>query len=174
MTEPQELLPIARTGGAYGVRGWVRIVPFEEGEPLFSTKTWHFVAMNGEQRILQLKELKVHASQLIAKFEGIDNKEDADRLRGRIALRREDFPELEDDDEHWAVDIIGCRVVNRAGEELGLVQDISDNGVQDILLVQRQTEQGACQYLIPVVEQYVEQIDTAERVIRVDWQLDWV
>ena len=174
MTEQQELLPIARTGGAYGVRGWVRIVPFERGEPLFATKTWHFIAMNGAQRILSVQELKEHGTQLIAKFEGIDSKEDADRLRGRIALLREDFPELEEDDEHWAVDIIGCRVVNLEGEELGVVADISDNSVQDILVVRGKRGNEPLEYLIPVVEQYVEEIDTEGRVIRVDWHSDWL
>ncbi|HBC69775.1 MAG: 16S rRNA processing protein RimM [Duodenibacillus sp.] len=174
MTEQQELLPIARTGGAYGVRGWVRIVPFELGEPLFATKTWHFIAMNGAQRILSVQELKEHGTQLIAKFEGIDSKEDADRLRGRIALLREDFPELEEDDEHWAVDIIGCRVVNLEGEELGVVADISDNSVQDILVVRGKRGNEPLEYLIPVVEQYVEEIDTEGRVIRVDWHSDWL
>jgi len=174
MTDQQELLPIARTGGAYGVRGWVRIIPFEEGEPLFATKTWHFIAMNGAQRILSVHELKEHGTQLIAKFDGIDSKEDADRLRGRIALLREDFPELEEEDEHWAVDIIGCGVINLEGEELGVVADISDNSVQDILVVRGTKGDAAVEYLIPVVEQYVEEIDTEGQVIRVDWHSDWL
>ena len=174
MTEQKELLSIARTGGAYGVRGWVRIVPFEQGEPLFAAKTWHFIAMNGQQRALLVTELKHHGAQLIAKFEGIDSKEDADRLRGQIALFRENFPDLADQDEHWAVDIIGCRVINREGEELGTVCDISDNGVQDILVVRSNAPESGREYLIPVVEQYVEDIDTDERVIRVDWHSDWV
>lgn len=174
MTNNEELLTVARTNGAYGVRGWIRIVPFEDGEVLALTKRWWFTDMRGETRIVHVSELKVHGNALLAKFEGVDNKEDADRMRGRISVLREDFPEL-DDDEHWAVDILGCKVVNREGVEIGTVVDIGDNGVQDILKIEapKQSDRAGKIYLIPVVEQYVDEMDTDSGLIKVDWQPDW-
>ena len=35
-----KILTVGRTNGAYGVRGWVRVVPFEEPEILAATKRW--------------------------------------------------------------------------------------------------------------------------------------
>ena len=175
MTELDEKIVVARTNGAYGVRGWVRIVPFENGEALINTKRWWLITLAGEILELHVTAFKPHGTILIARFEGCDNKEDADALRGRIAVAREDFPEL-DDDEHWAIDVIGCRVVNREGIELGRITDIGDNGVQDVFKVEGGplVEGKAPVYLIPDVEQYILKIDTDSELVTVDWQPDWL
>jgi ribosomal 30S subunit maturation factor RimM len=41
-------------------------------------------------------------------------------------------------------------------------------------VVRSNAPESGREYLIPVVEQYVEDIDTDERVIRVDWHSDWM
>lgn len=175
MTE-SNLIAVARTNGAYGVRGWIRIVPFENGEVLAETKRWAFTPLNTKTtRDLTVLEIKIHGMQLMARIEGVDSKEAADALRGTISVSREDFPELEDG-EHWAADVLGCRVVNEQGVELGRLTEIGNNGVQDIFKVEGGplVNGKTPVYLIPDVEQYVLEIDDEEKVITVDWQPDWL
>ena len=177
MTDPvtaDNLLEVGRTNGAYGVHGSVRIVPFEDGEVLANTKRWFVRNVAGRITEVRVKSLKVHGTLLLAKFEGIDTKEEADQLRGRICVTREDFPETEEG-EYCAVDVIGCTVVNREGVTLGKITDIGTNTVQDIFKVEgEKTENGSAPvYLIPDVEAYVLDIDTEAGIVTVDWDPSW-
>ena len=159
-----KILTVGRTNGAYGVRGWVRVVPFEEPEILAATKRWFLTDIRGNTKTLEVEELKVHGQMLIARITGVLNKEDADALRGRIGVLREDFPEA------------GEGVVNQQGVELGRVTEIGTNTVQDIFKVEGGPKVNGkdAVYLIPDVEQYVLEVDLDEGVVRVDWDPSWI
>jgi 16S rRNA processing protein RimM len=62
--------------------------------------------------------------------------------------------------------------VNRAGEALGTVVGLLDNGVQSVLRIAPPEGTGA-ERLIPFVAAYVDAVDLAARTIRVDWGLDY-
>ena len=175
MTEANNILTVGRTNGAYGVRGWVRVVPFEEPEILAATTRWFLTDVRGNSRQLEVKELKAHGNMLIARIEGVDNKEDADALRGRIGVLREDFPEA-GEGEVWAADVIGLPVVNQDDVELGRVTEIGTNTVQDIFKVEGGPKIDGKDpvYLIPDVEQYVLEVDLDEGLVRVDWDPSWI
>ena len=119
-------------------------------------------------------ELKVHGLMLIARLEGVMNKEEADALRGHIGLLREDYPEA-GEGEVWAADVIGLPVVNQDGIELGRVTEIGTNTVQDIFKVEGGPKIDGKDpvYLIPDVDQYVLEVDLDEGVVRVDWDPAW-
>jgi 16S rRNA processing protein RimM len=67
------------------------------------------------------------------------------------------------------VDVIGARVVNRQGVELGTVSGLTRNGAQDLLQVQGSDGM----LLVPMVPSYIESVDVAAREVRVDWDVDW-
>jgi len=69
-------------------------------------------------------------------------------------------------------------VVNLAGEALGEVVGLIDNGAHPILRVAAaaQDMQGtgkAQELLIPFVDRFVSQVDQAAKVITVDWEKDY-
>ena len=90
-------------------------------------------------------------------------------------MLRADFPDP-GEDEFWAADVIGCRVVNREGVELGRVTEIGSNTVQDIFKVEGgpRVDGRDPVYLIPDVEAYILDIDVDSGVVTVDWQPDWI
>ncbi len=175
MVNPDELLCVGRTNGAYGVRGSIRVVPFEGGEVLAQTRRWFLTPLRGETVPLEVTSIKVHGNVLLATVAGCDSKEKADALRGRISVLRADFPDP-GEDEFWAADVIGCRVVNREGVELGRVTEIGSNTVQDIFKVEGgpRVDGRDPVYLIPDVEAYILDIDVDSGVVTVDWQPDWI
>ncbi|NCW99800.1 MAG: hypothetical protein EB114_12635, partial [Betaproteobacteria bacterium] len=71
------------------------------------------------------------------------------------------------------VDLIGCRVLNRADELLGEVVAMDDHGAHPILHV-KQNQDAAPDFFIPFVGQYVDQVDVNERCIQVDWSSEWL
>lgn len=169
-----ELVELGRTAGAYGFRGWVRIIPFESGEVLQKTKNWILTDLKGVKTPLKIEAFRRHGDGFLVKWEGCDTKEAADAARGRVGVLRADFPDA-GDDAVWAVDLIGCAVVNREGEELGTVKSIGTNGAQDLLIIGYANADGKpAEFMLPLVKDvYLLSVDIDAKRITVDWDADW-
>lgn len=109
-----DLVELGRTAGAYGFRGWVRIVPLESGEVLQKARTWVLTDLKGVRTTLNIEAFRRHGDGFIAKWAGCETKEAADAARGRVSVSRADFPDA-GKDAVWAVDLVGCKVVNKEG-----------------------------------------------------------
>jgi len=106
---------------------------------------------------------------------GTESRDAAENLRGAtVKIRRAHFPPLGDEEFYW-VDLIGHEVINLAGESLGEVVGLIDNGAHPILRVQPQSssEKAEQELLIPFVDHYVNKVDQSNRQITVDWQKDF-
>jgi 16S rRNA processing protein RimM len=115
---------------------------------------------------------------VLVKWAGCESKEAADALKGgTIAVARSDFPLL-GEGEHYLSDVVGYRVVNRDGFELGAVSGLRIGGSESgsgaaAQWLEVEGAQRGQSLLIPLVDQYVEAIESDARVIRVDWQSNW-
>jgi 16S rRNA processing protein RimM len=167
---PQDLIELGAVRGAYGLKGWVRITPFAvDGSVLEAVQHWWLLG-DTEPRRLALQEVKRHAESILAKWEGCESKEAADALKGGVvAIARSDFPAL-GEGEHYLGDVVGYRVVNREGCELGRVAGVRSGTGTQWLEVEGD---GSPSLLIPLVDQYVEAIEPNAKMIKVDWQSDW-
>jgi 16S rRNA processing protein RimM len=169
---PDDLVELGVVRGAYGLKGWVRIAPYDvEAAVLRAMRRW-WLKQGDKVIALEVSGVRRHGGGVIAKWASCENPERAETLRGAlVAVARADFPAPAEGEFYW-VDLIGARVINRAGVELGKVTGLRNNGAQDLLEVSREG-QGATPLLVPVVEAYVDAIDTQKGVIRVDWEVDW-
>ncbi|MBA2548283.1 MAG: 16S rRNA processing protein RimM [Burkholderiaceae bacterium] len=182
---PEDLIELGVVRGAYGLKGWVRVAPFAaDGSVLEAVPNWWLLS-NSEPRSLQIQGVKRHVESIVAKWQGCDSKEAADALRGAtLAVPRSAFPPA-GAGAHYLSDVIGHRVVNRQGIELGTVSGLRfgkhrEQGgvVMQWLEVKSTVERisegrnsAAAPLLIPLVDQYVDSIETD--VIKVDWEAGW-
>jgi 16S rRNA processing protein RimM len=154
--------------GAYGVKGWLRVQPYSEQAGALRTSR-HWWLLGQPPAPIEVTAVRRHGASLVAKWRGCDSPEDAERFRGmRVGVSRSEFPPAGDDEVYW-VDLIGARVLNRRGIELGTVAEVLSSGAQDLLEVR----QGGTVILVPLVDRHVEEIDLAGRQIRVDWEPEW-
>jgi len=159
---------IGRINGVYGTAGWVRV--FSHTRPrdnIFSYSPWLVATPDGwEERALL--EARVQGKGLIARLAGVTDRDAARALMDRdIAVYRRQLPALPEGEYYWC-DLIGRRVVNLQGEDLGEVTDIRETGANDVLVV----EDGG-RHLIPLVmENVVREVDPAGDRIVVDWDAD--
>jgi 16S rRNA processing protein RimM len=165
---PGDLVELGVLRGAFGVKGWVRVQPYSpQATVLRSTRLWWLIG--DEACSVEATGVRRQGAALVAKLQGCESLEQAEALRGRIiAVSRASFPPADDGEVYW-VDLIGARVVNRRGVELGTVSEVTNSGAQDLLEVR----QGDRLLLLPMVEQYVDEVDLPQRLIRVDWEVDW-
>ena len=92
-----DLVELGRTAGAYGFRGWVRIVPLESGEVLQKARTWVLTDLKGVRTTLNIEAFRRHGDGFIAKWAGCETKEAADAARANAQRRfakRHSSPQL--------------------------------------------------------------------------------
>lgn len=160
--------------GAYGIKGWVRIHPFAD-DPLSwrSIKQWwvrpdNDVASPWAPQVL--KQLKSHSDGLVAAFDGVDDRNAAEALIGKlIGTVREAMPPTADDEFYWG-DLVGLTVRNSEAHTLGVVRELMETGANTVLVV---VDAEGASRLIPFVSHVVRQVDLVQREILVDWGLDW-
>jgi 16S rRNA processing protein RimM len=164
--EPRERrLTMGRFGAPYGVRGWLRIHSHTSPpENLFRYSPW-WVRLNGQWVMVRADEGRPHGKGLIAHIEGYDDPESARRLVGiEIVIERDRLEPPGEGVYYWA-DLIGATVVNLAGQTLGKVDHLFNNGAHDVMVVAGERER-----LIPFVRgPYVVEVDVEGGRIRVDW-----
>ena len=168
----EDLIELGVVRGAYGLKGWVRVTPFAvDGSVLESARRWWLLGDAGP-RPLVLQEVKRHAESILAKWEGCESKEVADAFKGGVvAVARGDFPVL-GEGEHYLSDVVGYRVVNREGCDLGSVTGIRSGTDTQWLEVEGGGSRRPS-LLIPLVDQYLDAIEPNAKMIKVDWQSDW-
>lgn len=166
---PDDLVTMGYVMGAFGVHGWVKIhADTEYLDNLFDYREW-WLKQHGVWTACHVQEGTVHGKELIARLEGVNDRDQAVLLRGaEIAISRALMPEPEDDAFYW-VDLIGLAVVNTAQETLGQVEKLLETGANDVLVV----KDGDIERLIPFVGAVVQKVDLASRTIRVDWGTDF-
>lgn len=178
---PDDVLEVGAIVDAYGLKGWVKIVPHSGvgrgGDALLKAHLW-WLEKGAERFSVGITQSKTHADTVVAHLAGLADRDQALALRGyRVFLRREDFPALGNDEFYW-VDLIGLDVVNEAGVELGRVGDMIDNGAHSIMRVDypvgdKNGKPVMGERLIPFVGVYVKTVDQAAKRIVVDWEADY-
>lgn len=163
-------MEMGRVAGAYGVRGWVKVVPGAGASQGLSTaKEWWI----GERPYEVAARMQ--GAAVVAQLSGVNTREAALALQGAgVSVRREALPELEDG-HYYHADLLGLEVLNERGESLGTVKRLFTNGAQDVMEVAgagNDAGQGKLR-LLPWVPAVVKEVDLAEGKIRVEWGADW-
>jgi 16S rRNA processing protein RimM len=156
---------------AQGILGWVKVQTFTEYlDSLLEYDVW-YVGSERSWCPLQVMDADVHGKVLVAKLEGIADRTAAEKYKGQlIAVPRSELPEEEEGEYYWS-DLVGLKVLNLAGEELGTVDSLLETGANDVLSVR--DAQGR-QILIPFIASVIEQVDLQQKTIQVDWQADYL
>ncbi len=155
---------------AQGIQGWVKVQTFTEYlDSLLEYPVWY--AGDGQTwQPMQLLDAKVHGKVLIAKLEGVADRTDAEKLKGRlIAVPQAELPEREEDEYYWS-DLIGLTVENLEGVQFGIVDSLLETGANDVLVVKGESGEK----LIPFIASVIRQVSLKDKKIRVDWQPDYL
>ncbi len=174
-----EWVEVGVVGGAYGVRGWLKIYPHAQaskgGGALLHAKRWQ-LTKNGQTQNVTVSHAKLHGgNHLVAQLIGCTNRDEAEALKGsHISVSRADFPSLAADEYYW-VDLIGLDVVTETGIALGRVTGLLDNSAHAILRIaysklDKKGAQSEAERLIPFVAAHVTDIDFIKRQIVVNWE----
>lgn len=161
------IIALGHIAGVHGIRGWVRV--FSHTEPREAILDYRPWLLGDDGRHVEPLEGARHGKTVIARLEGIGDRDQAERLVGQtIGVERRDLPELGEGQFYWA-DLIGLEVVLKGGESLGTVEDLMATGAHDVMVVRGDRER-----LIPfVLDRTVLAVHFESRRITVDWDVDY-
>lgn len=156
---------MARVGAPFGLKGWLKLHTFTESPDSLDTyASWLLKGATGWE-LFELEDFAVNAKGAVAKFKGIDDRTAAERLVKRdIGIPRDDLEATAKGEVFW-IDLIGCEVVNTAGERLGQVETLLETGANDVLVVKRGTEE----ILVPYIDSVIVGVDREAKRITVEW-----
>jgi 16S rRNA processing protein RimM len=131
-------LQVGRVATAHGLRGEVAVVPITNQPERFAVgaHVW-----SGDRELV-IASSRPHQGRHLVRFEGIADRNGAERLRGAVLTAEPPGPPPEG--ELWVHEVIGAEVRDRAGAVLGRVVAVQANPAHDLLVLDR----GA---LIPMV-----------------------
>jgi 16S rRNA processing protein RimM len=78
---------------------------------------------------------RLHQQYVLLTLYGINDRDDADRLRGRfVMVDRENAVPLEEG-EHWLHELLGLKILDESGAVLGELAEILETGANDVYVV---------------------------------------
>lgn len=164
MNSPR-LVEIGRIVSCHGVRGEVRVLPYNPDSTLLhSLKVLHLRAPDHTRADYGVVGSRPHKRFVLIRLDGVHTKEDAEALVGRtVHIARELLPQV-GPDQVYHTDLVGCVVSTESGEGLGQVSEIITTGSNDVCVVVG----NGREYLIPLIQDVVLSLDveTREMVIR--------
>lgn len=171
-TSKKQMVVMGRIVAPYGIYGWVKIQPDTETlDSLFDYETWWLgrdERSDGQWQSYEVETVKIHSNILIAKLDGVDDRDAAFACKGMlVAVPRDQLPEPHEDEYYWS-DLIGLNVANEQGVDFGKVVDVFETGANDVLVVKGDKER-----LIPFIDQVVLQVDLDAKTMVLDWPIEW-
>lgn len=159
---------MGRITGLFGVKGWVKVYSYTEPREAILDYGGYFLSQDNGWRQIKVAEGKKHGKGVILRLDGVDDRDQAAVLIDcEIAVARDVLPAAGHGVYYWA-DLEGLRVEHRDGTDLGRVAYLLETGANDVLVTNGKPER-----LIPfVLDEVVLDVDLANGVIRVDWELD--
>jgi 16S rRNA processing protein RimM len=122
-------LEVGRIGRAHGLRGDVFVTPVTNIAERFAPGSTLWV----DGRAYVIASARPNQHRFVVRFEGVDDREGADVLRGRI-VEAEPLAEPPEG-EFWVHDLIGSEVRDRGGAVLGNVTSVEANPAHDLLVL---------------------------------------
>lgn len=159
--EPPPRIEIGGVARAHGIRGEVVIVTHDPASETLAGVERIYVG-GDPRRVLAARG--THRGWLVL-LEGVATRTEAEALRGRpIEVDRADL-ELDEGDV-LLHDLVGCAVRLADGTPWGTIAaiDVDPAGLQDRLVI----HDGEVERMLPLVDQFVKELDLPARVVTVD------
>ena len=161
----RENLKLGRVIGAHGVRGWLKIQSHTEPpENLLRHRVWTLRDAAGASATFEVADAEFDGRWLRARLQGVEDRDAAELLRGRdIEVPRAALPPTAAR-EYYRDDLLGFKVRNRAGAELGELSHYVDAPAAPVMVVR-----GAREHWVPAAPPHLVRVDLEGREIEVDW-----
>ena len=162
--ESSALIELGIVGAPFGVRGWIKLRSHTDPPERLLDHRELQLGLGGGWRAFRIESSGRSGGQLTVKLDGIDDRDQAQALRGApVCVPRSELPQR-DARDFYRADLVGCEVVNLAGVRLGVVQHFVETPAHALMVVR-----GEQEFWVPAVPQHLRRVDLRARQVVVDW-----
>ena len=156
--KPDRIL-LGRIAGAHGIRGEVLIKTFTEAPE--NVGAYGPLSDESGTRIFKLKSARATPKGVVARLQGVDDRNGAEALKGiALYIERDRLPAAAEG-EFYHADLIGLAAVDGDGKPIGEIVAVQNYGAGDLLEIRlagsSKTE------LVPFTDAAVPEVDIAAR-----------
>ena len=160
----EDLLQVGIITSTHGVRGQVKVYPTTD-DPRRFRRLKEVVLDTGKEKMnLEIEGVKFFKQFVILKFKGLDNINDIEKYRQKsLYVTRKNAVRLQRD-EYFIADLIGLKVQDEDGKELGTVKDVIETGANDVYEVEMADGKSL---LLPAIKQCILNVDVENGTMQV-------
>lgn len=165
---PKQLKLVGRIHSTQGLRGEVFVIFSANPEHWFDQAQELYVAKTEESkpyRSLEIVKARRHSKQgfegLVILFKDINDKNNSDLLVKHWLFADADLFVSEAGDNIFLSELQDFLVIDKVRGEVGPIVDFSNNGAQDLVVIQK----GAEAYDVPLVKDFIEKVDFENQII---------
>ena len=160
----EDLLQVGIITSTHGVRGEIKVYPTTD-DPRRFRRLKEVVLDTGKEKMnLEIEGVKFFKQFVILKFKGLDNINDIEKYRQKsLYVTRKNAVRLQRD-EYFIADLIGLKVQDEDGKELGTVKDVIETGANDVYEVEMADGKSL---LLPAIKQCILNVDVENGMMQV-------
>ena len=146
------------------MRGEIKVYPTTD-DPRRFRRLKEVVLDTGKEKMnLEIEGVKFFKQFVILKFKGLDNINDIEKYRQKsLYVTRKNAVRLQRD-EYFIADLIGLKVQDEDGKELGTVKDVIETGANDVYEVEMADGKSL---LLPAIKQCILNVDVENGTMQV-------
>ena len=151
----QKLLEIGQIVNSYGIKGFLKVVPYTDDITRFDNLKIIYIEKNKKLVEMQIEEVKYHNNLVLLKLKGIDDINDTLEYKNcYIKIDRKDAVELPKN-SYFIVDLIGLEVYTEEGKLIGTLVDVFPTGSNDVYVVK---DELGKQILLPAIGDVIKDV----------------
>lgn len=163
MSGDDKYILVAQIGGAFGVKGEVKITAYTADAQ--ALKAYSPLLDAKGQPALTIISARPDKHGLVAKVKELVTKEEADAARGRkLYIHRDQLPEP-DEDEFYLTDLVGLEGRDADDKVIGKVKSVQNFGADDMLEIT--PAEGGPTWYLPFTKAATPEIKVAEGWLRI-------
>ena len=159
---------VGKIVNTHGIRGEVRVISrtdFPEERYKIGNAIFLFGEGNKEPIELKIKSHRPHKNFNLLTFEGYDNVNEVESMKGSTLKVPESFLGELSENEYYFHEIIGCKVITVEGVEVGVISEILTPGANDVWVIKTSKKE---EILIPYIEEVVMKVDVKEKLVVIE------
>ncbi|MHB0885265.1 MAG: ribosome maturation factor RimM [Bacillota bacterium] len=160
---PQDkLVDIGKVVAIHGLKGLIQVLPLTDFPDRFADRR-HLYAERADGSRVPVKVTRVvpHKSHYLMALDGVNTRDEAETFAGAmLKVPEAEIPSLPEG-TYYHFQLVGLKVTDEAGQELGRLREIVSGPANDIYVV----DDGRRELLLPATKEVVRRVDLGAGVI---------